>query len=71
MNKWKTIPHGTRAVPNLATWRRSDMDDTLTDYICRGYLVKEDATEIDCIIGYCVIGDGNDEYITPNFYKEV
>lgn len=72
MNEWKTIPPNTRVRPNLATWRKSDIDDTLTEYICAGRLITEDAFIIDCIIGYCVFVDTfGDDCIYPKYYKEV
>lgn len=72
MYEWKTIPANTRVCPNLATWRRSDIDDTLTDYICKGRLIREDNTVINCIIGYCASIDAfGDDCIFPKYYKEV
>ena len=71
MNEWKTIPAGTRICPNLATWRRSDIDDLATYYNCRGHLILEDLTRIECVIGYQLILTLNNEYIIPKFYKEV
>lgn len=72
MNEWKTIPPNTRVRPNLATWRKSDIDDTLTDYSCYGALITEDWGRIECIVGYCVVvGEFGDEYILPRYYKEV
>jgi len=72
MYEWKTIPANTRVCPNLATWRRSDIYDSLTDYICKGRLIMEDTSTIDCIIGYRLFyGDFGEERIIPKYYKEV
>lgn len=73
MNEWKTIPPNTRIRPNLATWRVSDIDDNLTEYICKGHLITEDNFIIDCVIGFCIEEDfyTNDERILPKFYKKV
>lgn len=72
MNEWKTIPLNTLVRPNLATWRKSDIDDTLTEYVCKGHLITEDAFIIDCVIGYYSFVDAfGDNYICPKYYKEV
>lgn len=72
MYEWKTIPANTVIRPNLATWRKSDIDDFLTDYICKGRLITEDYFIVDCIIGYKLFyGDFDEERIIPKYYKEV
>ena len=71
MSEWKAIPQGAEIHPNLATWRHSDIEDTATYYNCRGYLILEDLTRINCVIGYQLILSLNDECIVPVLYKEV
>lgn len=71
MNEWKTIPQNTYTRPDFNTWRKSDIDDTLTDYVCKGLLIMEDDSTIDCIIGYCDSTDAfGDDCIYPKYYKE-
>ena len=72
MDEWKTIPKNTYTRPDLNTWRASDIDDSLTYYICKGRLITEDNFIIDCIIGYKLFyGDFDEERIIPKYYKEV
>jgi len=72
MYEWKTIPKNVYTCPDLNTWRVSDIYDSLTDYICKGRLIMEDNSTIDCIIGYCdFIDEFGDDYIYPKYYKEV
>lgn len=72
MSEWKAIPKNTYTRPDPNTWRTSDIDDLLTDYICKGRLIMEDNSAIDCIIGYCdFIDEFGDDCIYPKYYKEV
>ena len=72
MSEWKAIPPNTIIRPNLATWRKADINDIFIDYVCKGHLITEDDFIIVCNIGYTLFyGDYDEERIIPRFYKEV